>query len=122
MSPERSNQVLTRIVLHNASTRRLVPLLAAVLIAATSGTVSRGETVIKLDKGDVVAFFGGTNMVRLQRAGYLETLLSRHFNNRVKFRDLSWEADTVFEQGSVIERWRPDGFGDFDGQLKRVSL
>jgi len=34
---------------------------------------------------------------------------------------LSWEADTVFRQATVIERWRTDGFGKRDDQLKWVG-
>ena len=67
-------------------------------------------------------------MLHLQQAGYLETMLTRAFAaGRPRFRDLSWEADTVFRQGTVIERWREDGHGDLDGfgpmedQLERLG-
>ena len=65
---------------------------------------------------------GGTDMAYLQRAGFLETVLTDAFAEvHPTFRDLSWEADTVFRQGSSLERWREDGFGDWDAQLERVG-
>ena len=82
----------------------------------------RAADPVSLSQDDVVVFLGGTNMVRLQRAGHLETMLTAaHAEAPPRFRDLSWEADTVFQQGSVIERWRKDGFGARDAQLKRVG-
>lgn len=77
-----------------------------------------------LSSDDTVIFLGGTNMVRLQRSGTLETLLTNAFTVESKgprFRDLSWEADTVGRLGSVVERWRPDGFGGRAEQFKRVG-
>ncbi|MEK6239495.1 MAG: c-type cytochrome [Planctomycetales bacterium] len=70
----------------------------------------------------MVVFLGGANMARLQKSGRLETILTHAFADKPpKFRDLSWEADTAFRQGTVIERWRRGGFGDRDAQLKRVG-
>ena len=67
-------------------------------------------------------FAGGTNMLHLQQPRYLEAMLMRAFAAaRPRFRDLSWEADTVFRQATVIERWRTDGFGKRDDQLKWVG-
>ncbi|MEC9092728.1 MAG: PVC-type heme-binding CxxCH protein [Planctomycetota bacterium] len=80
------------------------------------------QTVIEIQKDDVLLFSGGTNMVRLQQAGYLETLLSKNFKAaKPRFRDFSWEADTVYRQGSVVERWRQDGFGNRTEQIKRLQ-
>ena len=83
----------------------------------------------KLAKDSVVVFLGGTNMLRLQRAGYLEAMLTQSFaKERPKFRDLSWEADTVFQQGTAIERWRAQahfdddkGLGELAEQLKNLN-
>lgn len=75
-----------------------------------------------LGEDEVVVLTGGTDMVYLQRAGYLETILTDAYaEEKPTFRDLSWEADTVFRQGSSIDRWREDGFGDWDAQLERVG-
>jgi putative heme-binding domain-containing protein len=77
---------------------------------------------LQLGQDEVVVLMGGTNMVRLQQTGHFESILTHAFAaQRPKFRDLAWEADTVFRQGSVIERWRKDGFGSRDDQLKRVD-
>ncbi|MEM7315788.1 MAG: hypothetical protein AAF497_21840, partial [Planctomycetota bacterium] len=76
-----------------------------------------------LVEGDVVAFMGGTNMLRLVQSGHLETQLTDVFaKSKPKFRDLSWEADTVYRQGTEIERWRKDGFGGLEEQLKRLRV
>ena len=74
----------------------LVPLLA--LVCLHNGFLLGAEK-IRLEDGDVVAFLGGTNMVRSVRAGALEYYLTNAFVNaetEVRFRDLSWEADTVY--------------------------
>ncbi|MFT7641369.1 MAG: putative heme-binding domain-containing protein [Pirellulaceae bacterium] len=97
------------------------------LILLNAANCSEAQDRFELDRfeigtGEVVTFLGGTNMVRLQQAGFLETILTDAFAaNLPKFRDLAWEADTVFRQGSVIERWRKDGFGGRDDQFKRVG-
>jgi len=88
------------------------------------GAPTRGHTkaLLTLQEKDVVTFLGGTNMVHLQQSGQLEVMLTQSFSGaRPRFRDLSWESDTVFRQGSVIERWRKDGFGNHDDQLKRIG-
>jgi putative heme-binding domain-containing protein len=77
---------------------------------------------VELRDGDVVAFLGGTNMVRGQRAAYLETALTRRYvKAKPRFRDMAWEGDTVFKQGTVAERWRKEKFGDWPAQLERVD-
>ena len=67
---------------------------------------------------EVVAFLGGTNAVNLQNAGYLESSLTLSAKTAPRFIDLAWEGDTVFRQGTVIERWRKEKFGDLAEQLK----
>ena len=50
-------------------------------------------------KGQVVGFLGGTSMADRQTHGYLETLLARAYGDRLlRFRNLSWDADTVYLQ------------------------
>ena len=100
--------------------KRMARLICIVLLATSVPAAAQER--FKLRQNDVVVFFGGANLMNLQRAGHLEAVLTDAFAAaRPKFRDLSWEADTVFHQGTVIERWRPDGFGDRAGQLKRVG-
>ncbi|MEE2947332.1 MAG: PVC-type heme-binding CxxCH protein [Verrucomicrobiota bacterium] len=83
---------------------------------------------LKLTKDDVVVFLGGTDMVRAQRSGHLETLLTSEFRNDLpRFRDLSWEADTVYALGTEIDRWRSGGFrgikglGSLETQLSNLN-
>jgi putative heme-binding domain-containing protein len=96
-------------------------------LATSAASECRADNQFVLAEDSVVTFLGGTNMVRLQQAGYLEAMIARNYAQaRPKFRDLAWEADTVFRQGTVIERWRNKGhheqaFGDLSAQLKRVG-
>jgi hypothetical protein len=46
-----------------------------------------------------VVFLGGTTTVGDAKHAFLETLLTRRFpGHRLRFRNLGWEADTVFQQ------------------------
>ena len=52
-----------------------------------------------LKAGDVVALVGGEDMVALAEEGWLETLVTwAQPRDRIRFRSLAWEGDTVFEQ------------------------
>ncbi|MEC9031888.1 MAG: hypothetical protein VYB15_08410, partial [Planctomycetota bacterium] len=96
-------------------------MLFAVVLLCAAGSV-RAKAPFKLSGDDVVVFAGGANMLYLQQAGYLEAILTKAASPaKARFRDLSWEADTVFRLGSDIERWRKDGFGRRDEQFKRVG-
>ena len=100
-------------------------LLLLIFSLLVHASVSFAVDQFSLEDGDVVVFLGGTDMVRAVRSGELETGLTREFVNAdtaVKFRDLSWEADTVYRLGTVKERWRPDGFGQRTEQLERVGM
>ena len=80
------------------------------------------KTGFVLKKGDVVAFVGGTDMVRMQKEGRVEAALThRHKKAKPRFRDLSWEGDTVYLQTTVSERWRRKAFGDLNEQLNKVG-
>ncbi|NRB43854.1 MAG: hypothetical protein HRU47_03510, partial [Verrucomicrobiales bacterium] len=77
---------------------------------------------LQLEDGDVVAFLGGTDLVRAQKDGTLEAAITHRFKDlNIKFRDLAWEGDTVFFQSTVRERWRREAFGSLNEQLKRVG-
>ena len=96
--------------------------LALILPGIFLASCTQAPPPLVLEEGDVVVLAGGTDMAYLQRAGFLETSLTDAFAEaRPTFRDLSWEADTVFRQGSALERWREDGFGDWDAQLERIG-
>ena len=76
----------------------------------------------QLENGDVIAFIGGTDLVRIQKEGKLEAAITHRFRDlNIKFRDLAWEGDTVYFQSTVRERWRKEAFGDLNQQLNRVG-
>ena len=86
--------------------------------------MAAAEPLLELAGDDVVVFLGGTDTVRAQRSGHLETLLTWRFQNEPpKFRDLSWAADTVFALGTETNRWRGGGYrgvkglGNLEAQL-----
>ena len=72
-----------------------------------------GRFVLQPD--DVIALAGGTNLVKQFEAGYLETLLTLSARNPVYFRDLAWQADTVYRQQ------RPRNFGTHLDLLNRMG-
>ena len=73
----------------------LLALLASFVV--TLSTVRADEPFFK--KGDVIALVGGEDMVAMSEYGYLELLLTRALpEHQLKFRNLAWEGDTVFEQ------------------------
>ena len=81
-----------------------------------------GQSPTSIQRGDVVAMLGAENMVRAQQAGYLEALVSASLKETpIRFRDLSWEGDTVSVQTTIKERWREDKYGDWPKQLKEVG-
>lgn len=97
---------------------RSILLLSACLVAACPAALPP----LELHSGDVVAFVGGTDMVRMQKQGRLEAALAWKFRDVApKFRDLSWDGDTVYYQGTVRERWRREALGDWPAQLERVG-
>jgi hypothetical protein len=52
-----------------------------------------------LKSNDVIVLVGGEDIVAMQEHGYLELLLARPTLERnLRFRNLGWEGDTVFEQ------------------------
>ena len=87
-----------------------------------------GAAEIELRAGDVVAFVGGTDLVRTQKDGRLEAALTKKFfAAQPKFRDFAWDGDTVDFQSTVGERWRKvghqgkGGFGGWQNQLGLVG-
>jgi hypothetical protein len=52
-----------------------------------------------LHSNDVIVFVGGEDIVAMQEYGYVELLLAQPtLNRKLRFRNLGWEGDTVFEQ------------------------
>ena len=101
---------------------KAMPALFLLTIAFLGQVQARAVEFSLRDK-EVVAFTGGTNVVRAQEDGSLESMLTHFFADKKPiFRDMSWEADTVYRQGSVIERWRKNGFGNRVEQLERQKI
>src|SRR5689334_4900932 len=74
---------------------RLLPLVA-VFLCATAATAPSGRW---LKSNDVIAFVGGEDVVAMHQHGYVELLLARETAAKnLRFRNLGWEGDTVFEQ------------------------
>ena len=86
-----------------AQSARVVGSLAAALamLATWCPSTSHGTEARKpvLRSNDVVAFVGGEDVVAMQQFGYVETILARETAAKnLRFRNLGWEGDTVFEQ------------------------
>ena len=98
-------------------------LLVLAFLSVCFTTTLAGPPRLLRRPNEVVAFVGGTNIVNLQKSGYFEaTVTLANRATRPRFRDLSWEGDTVFRQGTVIERWRRAKFGDLAQQLDAHSI
>ncbi len=56
-----------------------------------------------LKKDDVVAFVGGSDMVRMQKEGLVETSITKRFLvANPRFRDLAWDGDAVYRQSTDL--------------------
>ncbi|HJN65681.1 MAG: DUF1080 domain-containing protein [Pirellulales bacterium] len=84
-------------------------------VSAAQEKKAKPTTPFALRKDDTVVFVGGTNAMLASRYGYLESLLSRAAGGSVRFRNMAWQADTVFSQQ------RPPYFGSWEKQLPRVA-
>jgi hypothetical protein len=105
-----------------AKSRAMIKALATITAFFALNVAADSAEPFKLVNNDVVVFAGGTNAVRAGKAGHLETLLTRRLADAMpRFRDLSWEGDTVFQQATVADRWREEAFGGWPEQLERVE-
>jgi hypothetical protein len=77
--------------------RTLAALLALAFTFSHAARAQQKEPWLKA--GDVVALVGGEDMVALAEEGWLETLVTwAQPGDRIRWRSLAWEGDTVFEQ------------------------
>ncbi len=77
----------------------LLSLLVAHTLHAAEPAGSARPPAPWLRKDDVVALVGGEDMVALAEEGWLETLVTwAQPKDRIRWRSLAWEGDTVFEQ------------------------
>ena len=78
------------------------------------GSARASEPFFK--KGDVIALVGGEDMVVASEYGYLELLLTRALPDyHLRFRNLAWEGDTVFEQRRDLN------FPTWEEQLDKIG-
>ncbi len=94
----------------------------SLLCLAFSTAILSANEPFELTSKQVIAFLGGTNCVNLQNAGYLEATLTLAVDAQPRFVDLAWEGDTVFRQGTIVERWRKAKFGDLAAQLNTNAV
>ena len=74
------------------------PLLSLLLVVFC-GSVAFSQAAVTLRTNDVIAFVGGEDAMAMQQFGYVEVLLARETAAKnLRFRNLGWEGDTVFEQ------------------------
>jgi len=93
------------------------PLICLIALAFVLGTSSLSAEERFLKQDDVVAFVGGENMVAVSDNGFLEFSLTRSFPDlRVRFRNLAWEGDTVFEQNRDLN------FPTWEEQMDKVGV
>ena len=70
----------------------------------------------KLDPGDTIVFIGGGNLEAEQKHGQFETrLTAAHPEHKLRFRNVAWEGDTVYEQ------WRDVNYGEWAQQLTHLD-
>ena len=101
----------------------LAGALVSIFVSCWSLATPATATSFRLERDDVVAFLGATNLVGLQRSGEIGALLTLAFPDaRPRYRDFAWEGDTVFRQGTVVDRWRKDEYGDLVEQLRREKV
>lgn len=75
-----------------------------------------GFASVEFKSGDIIAFAGGTNTANMINDGYLETLISSYYKDeQLKFRNVGWEGDEVYEQ------FRDVGFGDWFTNLDSLK-
>ncbi|MDH3584906.1 MAG: hypothetical protein OER86_11905, partial [Phycisphaerae bacterium] len=84
-----------------------------------------GQPVAPFDNGfalgdnQTLVLLGGTNAFECGRTGWLETLTTIAFRQRrVRFRNMAWQADTVFQQQrprNFFSASKP-GYGERDGR------
>jgi hypothetical protein len=78
--------------------------------------VSARATEPLFQKNDVIALVGGEDMVVTSEYGYLELLLTRALpSHHLRFRNLAWEGDTVYEQHRDLN------FPSWEEQLDKIG-
>ena len=116
--------------------RRLLLMTAALFILTDATAAEGAQRGFSFLLKDVVVFTGGANVVAEQEHGYLEVLLNAGRPDlNLRFRNLGWEGDTVYEQrrdlnfGPWAQQFRKAGatvilaqFGQMESLQGRASL
>lgn len=92
-----------------------LPLIVVLLLSPSAGAdqPDSGGGALRFEDGDLVAFVGGTGMVKQFESGHLESMLTLAAQGRkVRFRDFGWQSDTVYR------RQRPM---NFDSEASRLT-
>ncbi len=80
---------------HHLRVMRFLPALLLAFVLRLTATAAEPW----LKPNDVVALVGREDMVVIAEDGWLETLVTEaQPKDRIRFRSLAWEGDTVFEQ------------------------
>src|SRR5262245_15260090 len=93
-----------------------LPLLQLVIGSLANAAHPAGLNGLAARSDDVMVFCGGEDVVAMQHNGYLETLLTLNWADKeVRFRNLGWEGDTVYEQPRQLN------FGSWSNQFQRAG-
>ena len=86
------------------------------VLVSVFGTPAAEPAAFQFRTNDVIAFVGGEDVVEMQHNGYLELLLTTALpHHKLRFRNLAFEGDTVFEQHRQLN------FPSWEKQLERVG-
>lgn len=98
---------------------QIPPLLRP--LSRPKSPVSAFPDGFSINRDQMIVVLGGTNALESGRHGYLETLLvAAHPQQKVRVRNLAWQADTVYEQQrprNFYAASKPD-YGERDGRAK----
>lgn len=107
-------QIASLRLYNRALTRpEILELAALPPIATPQPALQPLATNKDLMTNEVIAILGGTEAVAVVEEGSMEAQWVAQSGSRIKLRDLTWEADTVFRQD------RPMNFGSIKQQLER---
>lgn len=116
LSSSLTRAVYVLMLLATPSTAQLTPAAAAEQDVYPQLDTRPPHDWVELRQGDVVAFLGGESAVLEGERGHLESLiLASHPDLGLRFRNLAWEGDTVFEQPRDVN------FPDLIEQLRRAK-
>jgi hypothetical protein len=97
--PVRRHREKPRLTRHLNQVSFVLALVAALSSFRPVRAIAADSTQTQIRMDDVIAFVGGEDAVAMGEFGYVEVLLAGETAlKNVRFRNLGWEGDTVFEQ------------------------